>query len=86
MDPDVILFRSRQFDLSCIEVLDLNGVPLASGLRKSVLNFCTALRTISLRGCFMDSLSGIEVLSGSLTRLDVGNNKLSRLDSCAALI
>jgi hypothetical protein len=85
MDPAVILNRAKQFDLACVETVDLNGLPLATGLSKSVLGFCTSLRTISLRGCLIDSLAGIEALAGTLTRLDIGNNKISRLDACVAL-
>jgi hypothetical protein len=86
MNSAIILQRSKQFDLECVESVDLSGLPLhASGLRRPLLAQCIALREIVLRSCKLESLAGIDALEGTLVRLDVGNNSLISLAPCAVL-
>lgn len=81
---EVILYRARQWELAAVEEVNISGFALPGGLRGTCLIECTKLRALSLRKCGLEALVGIEVLSATLERLDIGDNKLTALAALAS--
>jgi Leucine-rich repeat (LRR) protein len=71
--------RSGQFELECVAKLSLDGVPLPGpDIATCAVGRCTNVTSLSLRGCKLRSLEGVQALPG-LRLLDAGDNKLASL-------